>query len=1008
MRRRYVDAMSLVEKFGKPDLFITITCNPSWPEIKNHKLRSDEVHNRPDLLARVFHAKLDIFKQELFKKEIFGSVAGYTYVIEFQKRGLPHAHFLIILKPASKIYSTDTYDQYVSAEIPDETENKHLFNMVKKHMMHGPCGKKNPSNVCMEGSPIKRCRNSYPKKWADKTHHADNSYPTYKRRKNGRKVLVRGCELDNRWVVPYNAYLLAKFDCHINVEICSTVKAVKYIYKYIYKGHDKIHFRLNAETPGTVADEIKDYQSARWVCPVEATWRIYRFPLNQMSPSVMHLQLHLENLQTMTFKETDDLSDLLKNPFAKKTMLTEFFWMNSTDDLAKSLKCTYKEFPEHFVWYPSTKSWAPRKQKDVIGRIVAASPIEGERYFLRLLLTNIHAPTSFDYLKTVNGVRVQTFREAAILRGYFESDNCQELCLEEASLYHMPYSLRRLFSTILVYFPPINARQLWDRFQDALSEDYCRSAILSKEQIQLQVLQQINSFLESMGKSINEFGIVPQVLRFDQPNKETRDTLREATISVSDDDLLCINQLNHAQKTAFDSIMNAVYIKKKECFFVDGPGGTGKTFLYRALLADVRSKGLIALSTASSGIAASILPGGRTAHSRFKIPIDITSDTICKVSKQSSLAKLLKQAKLIIWDEAPMTHKTAIEAVDRLLKDIMDSNALFGSKVIVFGGDFRQVLPVVTRGSKSDFIDASMINSYIWPQLHKFHLTENMRARSDPEFSQYLLHIGNGTEPTVNSDNIKIPHHLLIQHTDKENSIAALTAAVFPNLQAFADADFSLVNRAILTTKNEFVDDLNQHLITAFPGEPHEYISRDKTINISEQATFEDFINSLTPNGFPPHKLIVKENAPIILLRNIDPPEGLCNGTRLICRSLNPNIIDAVISCGEFSGKQVFLHRISFRIENDPDCPVSFERIQFPVRLCFAMTINKAQGQTLDYVGIYLREPVFSHGQLYVAMSRAKNSHCLKILIESPLLHTHLHDHTANIVYTEVLELAHA
>nr|XP_027095001.1 uncharacterized protein LOC113715051 [Coffea arabica] len=123
MKRRYVDAMALVQKFGKPDLFITTTCNPSWPEIKDHMLGTDEGHNRPDLLTRVFHAKLDMLKQELFKKEIFGSVAAYTYVIEFQKRGLLHAHFLIILKPCSKLYSTDSYDQIVSAEIPDESKN---------------------------------------------------------------------------------------------------------------------------------------------------------------------------------------------------------------------------------------------------------------------------------------------------------------------------------------------------------------------------------------------------------------------------------------------------------------------------------------------------------------------------------------------------------------------------------------------------------------------------------------------------------------------------------------------------------------------------------------------------------------------------------------------------------------------------------------------------------------------------------------------------------------------
>ncbi|XP_027155272.1 uncharacterized protein LOC113755466, partial [Coffea eugenioides] len=131
--------MALVQKFGKPDLFITMTCNQSWLEIKENMLQSDETQNRPDLIARVFHAKLEIMKEELFKKHIFGEVAAYTNVIEFQKYGLPHAHFLIILKSAFKLYTTEDYDRIVSAEIPDQAQNEHLFRMVKKHMMHGPC-----------------------------------------------------------------------------------------------------------------------------------------------------------------------------------------------------------------------------------------------------------------------------------------------------------------------------------------------------------------------------------------------------------------------------------------------------------------------------------------------------------------------------------------------------------------------------------------------------------------------------------------------------------------------------------------------------------------------------------------------------------------------------------------------------------------------------------------------------------------------------------------------------
>jgi hypothetical protein len=132
------------------------------------------------------------------------------------------------------------------------------------------------------------------------------------------------------------------------------------------------------------------------------------------------------------------------------------------------------------------------------------------------------------------------------------------------------------------------------------------------------------------------------------------------------------------------------------------------------LLEKVRSNGNIALAVASSGIAALLLPGGRTAHSCFKIPINIHEDSTCSIKHGSDLASLLQITKLIIWDEAPMTNRHAFEAVDRTLKDIMKAvdplleEKPFGGKVIVFGGDFRQILPVIVRGSREDIIGACL------------------------------------------------------------------------------------------------------------------------------------------------------------------------------------------------------------------------------------------------------------------------------------------------------------
>ncbi|KAG2680460.1 hypothetical protein I3760_11G100400 [Carya illinoinensis] len=172
--------------------------------------------------------------------------------------------------------------------------------------------------------------------------------------------------------------------------------------------------------------------------------------------------------------------------------------------------------------------------------------------------------------------------------------------------------------------------------------------------------------------------------------------------------------LNNKQQHVYNAVMEKVFANQNAAFFVDGTGGIGKTSLYKALLTTVRSRKLIALATASSGIAASIVLGGRTTYSRFKLPLDTDERSTCCVSKQSALANLLHAAKLIIWDEAPMMRKQHIEALDKMLRDINDSNVTFGGKVVVFSGDFRQVLPVVRKGTKQEQVNSSLVYSYLW------------------------------------------------------------------------------------------------------------------------------------------------------------------------------------------------------------------------------------------------------------------------------------------------------
>lgn len=177
--------------------------------------------------------------------------------------------------------------------------------------------------------------------------------------------------------------------------------------------------------------------------------------------------------------------------------------------------------------------------------------------------------------------------------------------------------------------------------------------------------------------------------------------------------------------------MASVCAQRGGVFFLHGYGGTSKTYMWRILASALRSKHDICLTVATSGIASLLLPRGRTAHSKFKIPIPTMNNSTCKIDYDDDIAELLRQTKLIIWDGAPMAHKHAFEALDRTLKDVMctysNSKDVFGGKVIVFGGDFRQILPVVPRGSRSDIVHSTINASYIWRDVQILTLTQNMR-----------------------------------------------------------------------------------------------------------------------------------------------------------------------------------------------------------------------------------------------------------------------------------------
>lgn len=306
--------------------------------------------------------------------------------------------------------------------------------------------------------------------------------------------------------------------------------------------------------------------------------------------------------------------------------------MNAIDERAKKLNLLYSEYPQYFVWNTQTREWNYRLRGFAIGRIVSASPAEGERYFERMLLQVVRCPHSFGYLKRTTTAEHATFRDGALSLGLLDSDIYLETVLAEAAAYQMPHSMRRLFATILVYCCPSNPTALWKKYKQSLTEDL-HNGVQLHDDVENYGLKLINDFLIGLGRTLTDFNIVPEILSQLDLHTSSSELQYERNIEVLHQDLVACSELSPNQRHAFDAITTSVYQATSCIFFVDGPAGTSKTFLYRAILADVRSHGHIAIAVATSGVAASLLPGGRTAHSRFKIPIDLDTKRSCIVSK---------------------------------------------------------------------------------------------------------------------------------------------------------------------------------------------------------------------------------------------------------------------------------------------------------------------------------------------------------------------------------------
>uniref|UniRef100_A0A8R1ERK9 ATP-dependent DNA helicase n=1 Tax=Caenorhabditis japonica TaxID=281687 RepID=A0A8R1ERK9_CAEJA len=413
-----------------------------------------------------------------------------------------------------------------------------------------------------------------------------------------------------------------------------------------------------------------------------------------------------------------------------------------------------------------------------------------------------------------------------------------------------------------------------------MSEDFSESGTRSGE-IRSTRDYDIDERLVRLGKSIDTFTTAPTIV-----------------IANSTDDFVDLD----FHRTKGDQLYATLNPRQKEFYLCSRwSGGAGKTYTYNVIFHMLSSMNKNVQCTAWTGIASTLLSNGRTSASLFKLKIGNDSKT-SNHSKGSNETKKLKEVDVIIWDECSMISKTALETADFVLRDLPDSPFSFGGKRIVLGGDFRQILPVIRRGTKTGLINNCIKNSYLWNQFQKFSLLDNMRIiNADANWIKFLLDVGDGVA------------------NDYEDRVTLLEG---------------------LPVLEDLVDDV-----------------------------FGEFLNSVRTSSLPLHRLRLNVGS-VVMIGKI--------WTEAI---------------GSNKGKDTFVPRIT--CYKDKNLPFHLKRTQFPVKLAFPISINKAQGQSFGRVGLYLPEDVFAHGQTYVALSRARSKNELFIKSTSERLF--------NVVYKEIL-----
>jgi hypothetical protein len=371
----------------------------------------------------------------------------------------------------------------------------------------------------------------------------------------------------------------------------------------------------------------------------------------------------------------------------------------------------------------------------------------------------------------------------------------------------------------------------------------------------------------------------------------------------------------------------------------------------RTAVRELHSMGISTMCVAASALAATLLPNGQTAHAALKIPIQCDDQSFC--SWTVAQKEYLRKVSVIFWDEISMVNYHIAETVDRSFRYLMRNDSLFGGKVVVFCGDFRQLPPVIKHG-RGEFY--SLLNRDWFVSARRVNFTKNFRVSTDATYDSILSNVGDGTV-----EQVSVPESCIAQN---------LNEAIDRVFGDDVTAD-EYIGKVILAYTLQQCSIVNDAVFEKIYGDINYSFAADDLSECLQPDCYPcEYVASLAIHGCPPAMLPLKIKARYMIMRNLNPPD-VCNGIMAeLIRFTRFNCSLKLLS-GAGKGSIICLPRCTFYVASEVSgLPFNFKRRQFPITPAYCLSVHKSQGQTLQVIGMVGDSDAFSHGQLYVAMSR--------------------------------------